>query len=91
LLPATLNTAAAIPLVTVKVALPRDVLPRAKLTVPAGRAVPLAAFTIAVTVVVALGAMVAGLAAATVVVAVTDAVTTTTTDPADAAKPLLAT
>jgi hypothetical protein len=54
LLPATLKTAAAIPPVTVNVALPRDVFPRAKFTVPAGRAAPAVAFTVAVTVVVAL-------------------------------------
>jgi len=89
LLPATLNTAAAIPPVTVKVALPRDVLPRAKFTVPAGRAVPLAAFTIAVTVVVSLGAMVGGLAAATVVVATGGRATATVTDAVEALKVLL--
>src|ERR1700676_4249326 len=54
-LPATLNTAAAIPPVTVNVALPSDVFPRAKFTVPAGRAVPLAAFTITVMVKAASG------------------------------------
>jgi hypothetical protein len=54
LLPATLNTADAIPPATVNVALPRDVVPRAKFTVPEGNAAPVLAFTIAVTVVVAL-------------------------------------
>src|ERR1700722_9860778 len=69
LLPATVNTAAAIPPVAVNVALPSDVFPRAKFTVPVGRAAPVAAFTIAVIAVVALCAMLDGLAAATVVVA----------------------
>jgi len=69
LLPATLNTAAAIPPVTVNVSLPRDVFPTVKFTVPAGRAVPVVALTMAVTVVAAFCAMPGGLAAATVVVA----------------------
>jgi hypothetical protein len=89
LLPATLKTAAAIPPVTVNVALPRDVFPSVKLTVPVGRADPLAAFTMAVTEVVAFVAIDGGLAAATVVVAAGGTVTSTVADPADAAKPLL--
>src|SRR5580658_5541934 len=89
LLPATLNTAAVIPPVAVSVALPREVFPRAKLTVPAGRAVPLAAFTIAVTVVAALAAIVGGLAAATVVVAASGRATVTVTDAVEPLKPLL--
>jgi hypothetical protein len=80
LLPATLNTAAAIPPVTVRVALPSDVFPRAKLTVPAGRVVPLAAFTIAVIEVAAFAAIVGGLAAATVVVAAGGRATVTVTE-----------
>jgi len=80
LVPGTLNTAAVIPPVAVRVALPRDVFPRAKLTAPAGRAVPLAAFTIAVIVVVAFGAIVGGLAAATVVVAASGIATVTVTE-----------
>jgi hypothetical protein len=89
LLPATLNTAAAIPPVTVNVALPRDVFPTAKFTVPAGRAVPLAALTIAVTVVVALGAIDGGLAAAIVVVAAGGRATVTITEAVEPLKALL--
>jgi hypothetical protein len=89
LLPATLKTAAAIPPVTVNVALPRDVFPRLKLTVPVGRADPLAAFTRAVTEVVALGAIVGGLAAATVVVAAGGRATVTVTEAVDPPKLLL--
>jgi hypothetical protein len=80
LLPATLNTAAAIPPVTVNVALPRDVFPSAKFTVPAGRAAPVVAFTVAVTVVVAFCAMVGGLAVVTVVVAAGARATVTVTE-----------
>jgi hypothetical protein len=48
LLPATLKTAAAAPSAGVNVALPSEVLPIANVTLPAGAALPLAAFTIAV-------------------------------------------
>jgi hypothetical protein len=54
LLPATLNAAVAVPPVAVNAAAPRDVFPRAKLTVPDGRTEPVAALTTAITVVVAL-------------------------------------
>jgi hypothetical protein len=80
LLPATLNAAAAVPPVVVNVALPRDVFPRVKFTVPAGRAEAVLAFTIAVTVVAAFWAMLGGLAAATVVVAAGARATVTVTE-----------
>jgi|SRR5580658_5878592 hypothetical protein len=86
LLPATLNTAAAAPSMAVNVALPSEVFPIVKVTLPATAALPLAAFTIAVNWVVALNAMLAGLAATTVVVATGDAVTSTIAEPADTAK-----
>jgi hypothetical protein len=89
LLPATLKTAAVIPPVTVNVALPRDVFPRANVTAPSGRAAPLAAFTIAVTVVVALEAIAGGLAAATVVVAASGRATETVTEAVELLKLLL--
>jgi hypothetical protein len=52
LLPATLNTAVAVPPVAVpvavKVALPSEVVPIANVTFPAGAALPLAALTVTV-------------------------------------------
>jgi hypothetical protein len=89
LLPATLSTAAVIPPVTVNVALPRDVFPRAKVTAPSGRAAPLAAFTIAVTVVIPFEAMAGGLAAATVEVAASGRATVTVTEAVEPLKALL--
>jgi len=91
LLPATLNTAAAVLPVAVNRALPSEVFPIANVTLPAGAELPLAALTVAVNWVVALCAMAAGLAVSAVVVATAGAVTTTVTEPVDAAKLLLAT
>lgn len=68
LLAATLSTADAIPPEVVMFALPREVLPIAKATVPPGKVVPVTGFTVAVTCVDAFCATVAGLAAARVVV-----------------------
>jgi hypothetical protein len=48
LLPATLKTAAAVLPAAVSGALPSDVFPIANVTFPAGAALPLAAFTVAV-------------------------------------------
>jgi hypothetical protein len=85
LLPATLTAASAIPPETARVALPRAVLPIAKLTVPAGKVDPVAGFTIAVTWVVRFCAKVGGLAATTVAVAAGAAITITVTGPVDPA------
>jgi hypothetical protein len=85
LLPATLTEADAIPAETVNVALPSEVLPIAKLTVPVGKVDPAAGFTMAVTWVVAFCAKVGGLAATTVVVRAGAAATVTITEPADTA------
>src|ERR1700722_15485982 len=85
LLPATLTTADAIPAETVSVALPKEVLPIAKLTVPAGSVEPDAGLTMAVTCVVEFCAKVGGLAATTVAVIPGSAVTVTVVAPVDAA------
>jgi hypothetical protein len=77
LLPARLSTAAAPPATEVSVALPREVLPRVKFTVPAGNVEPLAALTVAVIVVVAVWPRLEGLAAAEVAVATAGTVTVT--------------
>lgn len=58
---------------------PSDVAPSRNITVPVGAALPVAAFTVAVSVVEALCARLAGLAVSVVVVAVSGAVTVTVT------------
>lgn len=65
---------------------PREAFPRVKATLPAGAAVPEAGFTVAVKTVVALGAMLAGLAVRVSVVVTGGAATLTVTVPDDAAK-----
>ena len=71
-------------------ALPRGAPPIEKVTLPVGTAVPLAAFTVAVSWVVAVDAMVDGLAATdVVVVTTTGAVTVTVADPDELAKDAL--
>ncbi len=70
------------------VATPNVVLPRLKVTLPAGVALPLAAFTVAVTVVVWIERMEDGLAASVVVVATGGGVTVTTTVPLEFTKPV---
>jgi hypothetical protein len=69
-LPLTINIACAVPAVPVKATEPSSVLPRSKATVPVGVPLPLAAVTVAVKVVDAVGAMVLGLAATVVVVGI---------------------
>jgi len=77
------------PPVAASVALPSEVVPRAKLTVPDGEAAPVAGLTKAVTVVVEFCAMVGGLAAATVVVAAGGRAAVTVTEAAEPLKVLL--
>ena len=93
LLAATLNTAVAVPPEPAKFAVPNAAFPAEKVTLPEGVTLALAALTVAVNCVVALCAILAGLAASVVVVVVATvgAVTTTVTEPADAVKLLLAT
>jgi hypothetical protein len=63
------SDAVAVPPEPARLAVPSNVLPSVKETEPVGVALPLAAFTVAVSVVVLPAAMLAGLAATVVVVA----------------------
>lgn len=67
---------------------PSDTLPRLKVTVPAGAALPAGPFIVAVTCVDAVCAMLAALAVTVVVVATVGAVTTTSTVADEAANPV---
>ena len=91
LLPFTINAAVAVAPEPASVAVPSVMFPAEKVTLPAGVTLPLAALTVAVNCVVALCAILAGLAASVVAVATGGAVTTTVTEPDDAVKLLLAT
>lgn len=86
--PVTLSVALAVPVVAAaeRVAVPSVTEPAVKVTLPAGAAAPLAAFTVAVSCVVAVVAIVEGLAETTVVVAIIAAVTVTVVDAVDAEK-----
>lgn len=85
-LPLTVNVATPLPPETARVPLPSSLFPTVKVTVPLGAAVPLAGFTVAVTVVRALLAILAGLAETVVVVAMAGTVTVTVTVPPEAVK-----
>jgi hypothetical protein len=69
LLPLTVRTAVELLPDAARFAVPRTVFPRANLTLPVGTAAQLAAFTVAVNCVVAVEAIVVGLAATVVAVA----------------------
>jgi hypothetical protein len=83
LLPLTVS--AAVPAAD-RVAVPREVVPRANTTLPAGAAVPDAGFTVAVSCVVAPEPMLAGLAVTAVVVPASGETTLTVTVAAEPAK-----
>jgi hypothetical protein len=80
LLPLTVNAAVAVAPEIVMVADPSVVLPLVKVTIPDGAAVPVAAFTDAVTTVAPLCAIAAGLAVTDVAVFTGGAVTVTITE-----------
>jgi hypothetical protein len=86
LLPVTVSVAIAEPPERVSGAEPRRVVPRVKDTVPAGAALPEAGLTVAISCVVAAGAMLARLAVTVVVVATPDDVTVTDAVPDEGAK-----
>lgn len=85
-LPWTVNVAVALEPLATKAPVPRVVDPRVKLTVPVGAAAPLAGFTVAVRIVLAVELMLVGLAAIVVVLTVEDGLVTVTT--AAAVEPL---
>jgi hypothetical protein len=80
LLPLRVSTAVADEPEAVSVAVPNEGVPAVKVTVPVGAVLPLAGFTVAVNCVVAVDAMVRGLAARVVVVATAGAVTVAVVD-----------
>ncbi len=84
---APLTASAAVP-VPESVAVPKVTVPAVNVTDPVGMAVPEAAFTVAVTSVLALDAMLVGLAATVVVVATGVPVTTSVMDVDEAVKPV---
>lgn len=84
LAPLTASAAAPVP---ESVAVPKVTVPAVNVTDPVGTAVPEAGFTVAVTCVLALDAMLVGLAATVVVVATGVPVTTSVIDVDEAAKP----
>lgn len=88
LLAFTVKVAVAVDPEAVSIPDPRETFPAVKVTLPVGAVVPLAGFTVAVNCVVAVWAMLAGLAASVVVVAICGEVATTTTVPDDAANPV---
>ena len=77
LLPFTARVAPAFAAEAANEAVPRTVLPTAKVTLPVGAALPLAGLTVAVTCVVSVARMLAGFAATVVVVATGGPVTVT--------------
>lgn len=74
----------------VNVPVPNVTVPRVKVTVPVGAVIPLAGFTVAVRTVLAVGAMLVGLADKAVVVDTGGAVTVTAVVPLDALKDVVA-
>src|SRR5580658_4233113 len=95
LVPLTVNVAAApepeVPEVdAIRLAVPRDVLPAAKATVPTGALLPVACFTVAVSTVEAVCAIDAGLATITSEVAVAGAATETVAEAVELLKPVVA-
>jgi hypothetical protein len=80
LLPLRVNTAVADEPDAVSVAVPSEAVPTVKVTMPVGAVVPLAGLTVAVNCVVAVDAMLTGLAARVVVVATAGVVTVTVVD-----------
>jgi hypothetical protein len=73
----TVTEAVAVPPEPARLAVPRVTVPAVKVTVPVGDVVPLAAFTVTVTTVEALWAMLVGFAASEAVVVTSGAVTLT--------------
>jgi hypothetical protein len=67
---------------------PSETFPAMKVTLPVAAVLPVAGFTVAVNCVVAVWAMLAGLAAIVMVVAIFGEVAAITTVPDDAAKPV---
>jgi hypothetical protein len=80
LLPLRVSTAVAVEPDAASVAVPREAVPAVNVTLPVGAVLPLAGFTVAVNCVVAVDAMVRGLAASVVAVATAGAVTVTVVD-----------
>jgi hypothetical protein len=87
-LPFTVTLPVAVVPEATSVADPSERLPDVKVMLPEGATPPLAAFTVAVNWVVAVGAMLAAPAAIAVVVTTAGAVNATVTEPVDAAKPM---
>ena len=80
-LPFTFNVAVSVPPVVASVAVPREVVPSLKETVPVGEAVPEAGLMVAVNCVVPVDAMLVGFAVVAMVVATGGTVTLTSPFP----------
>ena len=87
-LPLTVNVATPLLPEAARVPAPSVLFPRVKVTVPLGAVVPLDGFTVAVSVVLAVLAILVGLAETVVVVATAGTVTVTVAVPLDAVKEL---
>jgi hypothetical protein len=89
-LPFTVKVATPLLPDTASVPVPSVLVPSVKVTAPPGAAVPLAGFTVAVSIVLAVLAILEGLAATVVVVATAGTITVTVAVPLDAVKEPLA-